>query len=379
MEVVVREVKSKRDLTDFVKLPEKIHANHPNWVPPIYLDDWSFFNPKKNLSFGYCDHIRLVAYRDHVPVGRIMGLINHKYNQIKNENNARFSYLETYNDQEVAHLLLKYVEEWARKLGAEKIVGPLGFSDKEAQGYLVDGFNEPITLVAYCNYEYQVELLKNEGYVGEVNLVVYRAEIPPVTPPVYQRILPRLETLNAEFTIVEPKTLLKLRPLIRPVLTLTNRAFRQIYGSLPYEEREMDDFANRFILFLNPNLVKAVFNKNKELIAYLVAMPDVSRGLQKCKGHLLPAGIFSVLRSGKKSNRMVMVLGAIDEPYRGRGLDVMLALKLFESARKAGKTIMDSHLVLESNHAMRSEYEQIGGEVYKRYRIFSKRLDGQSI
>jgi ribosomal protein S18 acetylase RimI-like enzyme len=215
--------------------------------------------------------------------------------------------------------------------------------------------------------------------MGEVNLVVYKAAIPAVTPPVYQRILPRLETLNAEFTIVEPKSLLRLRPLIRPVLTLTNRAFREIYGSLPYEEREMDDFANRFILFLNPNLCKVIFNQNKELIAYLVAMPDISEGLQKCKGHLLPTGILSVLRSGKKSNRMIMVLGAIDESYRGRGLDVMLALKLFASARKAGKTIMDSHLVLENNHAMRSEYEQIGGEVYKRYRIFAKRLDNQPI
>jgi len=379
METVIKEVRSKREFADFIGLPAKIHVNQPNWVPPIYLDEKGFFNPKKNSSFKGCDHIRLMAYRNNVPVGRIMGLIPHKYNQLKNENNARFSYLETYDDQEVVHALLQQIEKWARNLGAEKMVGPLGFSDKEPQGYLVEGFDEPIPLACYANFKYQVDLLQNEGYSGEVNLVVYKADVPAIVPPVYQKILPRLEQLNSEFRMVDFKSRLKLRPYIRPVLTLTNRAFRFIYASVPYEEHEMDAFANRFILFLNPRLIKVVENRKKEVIAYLVAMPDITDGLRKCKGHLLPTGIFSVLRSGKKSDRMIMLLGAIDEPYRGRGLDVLLALKLFESARREGKKIIDSHVVLEDNLSMRREYDQIGGKVYKRYTIFAKSLGNQSV
>ena len=374
MEITIKEVKTKKDLHDFVHLPARIHEGHPNWVPPIYMDEINFFNPAKNLSFKSCDHIRLLAVRNGYPVGRIMGLVSHKYNRIKNENNARFSYLETFNEPDVAHALLSYVEEWARKLGKEKLVGPLGFSDKEPQGLLVDGFDQPIVLAANCNYPYQVDLVKSAGYQGEINLVSYIADIPESTPPVYQRVLPRLEKLNEEFRIVEFKSLIKLRKYIRPVLALTNRAFRQIYGSLPYEEREMDDFANRFILFLDPHFVKVVENQKGEVIAYIVAMPDISVGLQKCKGHLLPFGLLQVLRSGRKSERIINLLGAIDEPYRGRGLDVILALKMFESARKRGKKKMDSHLVLEENHNMRSEYERIGGRIYKRYQIFSKVL-----
>lgn len=374
MELIVKEVVTKRDLRKFIKLPARIHKGHHNWIPPMYMDEGDFFNPLKNGSFKYCSHIRLLAYCDGEVVGRVMGLINHRYNQVKNENNARFSYLETYNDQEVAHALISKVESWARSLGTEKIVGPLGFSDKEPQGYLVDGFDEPTVLAANCNYKYQVDLIKNEGFIPEINLVSYKAAIPESLPPVYKRVLPRLEQLNSEFRMVEFNSRWKLRKYIRPVLHLTNRAFTQIYGSMPYEEKEMDDFANRFIFLLNPKFVKVIENQDGEVIAYTVAMPDISKGIQKSKGYLFPFGIFSILRSGKKSHRIVALLGAIDEQYRGRGLDVMMALKILESAREEGKKEIDGHLVMETNYAMRGEYEHIGGVIYKRYSIFAKSL-----
>jgi len=373
-DVVIKPLETRRDLRDFIKLPARIHQNHANWVPPIYSDEWTFFNPKKNRSFTYCDHIRLLAYRGDKPVGRIMGLINHKYNQGKGENNARFNYLETFEDQEVVHELIHAVETWARSLGAEKLVGPLGFSDKEPQGYLVEGLDQPISGISTCNYEYQVRLLRNEGFEPAVNLVVYNAEIPSVMPPVYQRVLPRLERLNQEFNLVEFNNRIKLRRYIFPVLHLTNRAFAGIYGSQPYEQKEMKEFANRFIWLLNPKLVKVVENKAGELVAFLVGMPDITPGIRKSKGYLLPFGLFSILGAGRKTEQITMLLGAIDEPYRGRGLDVLMAMRLFESARKEGKRMLDSHLVLETNQVMRMEYEHIGGQIVKRYQIFSKKL-----
>ncbi len=374
MDILLREVESKKDLVDFVKLPARIHMGHSNWIPPLYIDEIDFFNPLKNKSFGYCDHIRLLAYRNNELVGRIMGLINHRYNQVKNENNARFSYLETFNDQEVAHALLSKVESWALALGAEKIVGPLGFSDKEPQGYLVKGFDEPTVLAANCNFSYMNDLVKNEGFAPEINLVTYKVDIPEVIPPVYKRMLPRIEKLNSEFKMIEFNSRWKLRKYIRPVLHLTNRAFQQIYGSMPYDEKEMDDFANRFIWLLNPKFVKVIEDQAGNVIAYTVAMPDISKGIQKSKGYLFPFGIFSILGSGKKSHRMVALLGAIEEQYRGRGLDVMMALRVLESGRQEGKTEIDGHLVMETNYAMRGEYEHIGGYVYKWYSIYAKSL-----
>ena len=373
-DIIVKEVTSKKGLKEFVMLPSRIHKGHKNWVPPIYMDDFSFFNPKKNSSFQYCDHIRLLAYRSGELVGRIMGLINHRYNDRRNENNARFSYLETFDDQEVVHALVTKVESWAKSLGAEKIVGPLGFSDKEPQGYMIEGFDESVLIATVCNMPYQVGLLEKEGYSKEVDLVSYKTPLTKELPPIYQRILPRLEKLNQEFKILEFNNRFELRKYIRPVLRLTNKAFVDIYASMPYEEPEMDEFANRFILFLNPHFIKVVLDRNNEVIAYVIGMSDISNGIRKSKGKVLPFGIFTMLRSGRKSNQLNLLLGAVEERYRGRGLDVLMALKLFKSARDRGKVVVDSHIVWEGNTKMMAEYERIGGEIYKRYRIYQKKL-----
>lgn len=372
--ITVAEVTDKKGLREFVMLPAKIHRGHANWVPPIYLDDFGFFNSQKNSSFNFCSHIKLLAYMDGKCVGRVMGLINHRYNERRNENNARFSYLETYDNQEVVHALITFIENWARSLGAEKIVGPMGFSDKEPQGYMIEGFDHPVSLVTNCNLPYQVSLLENENYTTEVNLLVYKAPITDSLPPVYQRILSRLEQLNGDFRIREPINRLELRKYIRPVLRLTNKAFADIYGSMPYEDHEMAEFANRFILFLNPHFVKIVEDRHGQVVAYVVAMSDISEGIRKAGGRVIPFGLFTILRGGRRSNQLNLMLGAVEERYRGRGLDVMMALKLFKSARERGKTVMDSHLILEDNLKMRAELERIGGEVYKRYRIYQKVL-----
>ncbi len=303
-----------------------------------------------------------------------MGLINHRYNERRNENNARFSYLETFDDQEVVHALISKVEVWARSLGAENIVGPLGFSDKEPQGYLIEGFDQPISIATYCNMPYQASLLEKEGYSTEVNLVAYKTPLNDELPPVYHRIIPRLERLNGEFKLKEFSSRFELRKYIRPVLRLTNKAFVDIYGSMPYEEKEMDEFANRFIIFLNPHFIKVVLDRHDEVVAYIVGMSDISNGIRRAGGKVLPFGIFTMLMSGRRSNQLNVLLGAVEERYRGRGLDVMMAVKLFKSARERGKVVMDSHLVLENNTKMRAEWERIGGEIYKRFRIYRKNL-----
>lgn len=375
MSLEIREVVSKRDLRDFVYLPAKIHAGHKNWVPPIYMDEFSFFNPRKNKSFNYSKYIMLLAYRDGNPVGRIMGLINLRYNERKNENNARFSYFETYDDQEVAHALIEAVEQWARREKADRLIGPLGFSDKEPMGMMVEGFEHPIVLVANANLPYQVKLLENEGFTEEVKLLGYLTEVPDETPEIYKQILPRIDyKLNGEFTMVEFTSRRELRKYIYPVLHLTNRAFDHIYGSMPYEEHEMKEFANRFIWLLNPKLVKLIKRGRDEVVAYVVGMPDITPGIIRARGRLFPFGIFKIFRASRKTDRITMLLGAVDEPYRGRGLDVWMALKMMESAREVGKKYLDSHMVLESNTAMRAEYERVGGKIYKKYLIYQKKL-----
>lgn len=372
--IEIREVKTKNDLRKFIHLPAEIHKNHANWVPPIYMDDWEFFNPRKNKSFDSCDTILLLAIKEGKAVGRIMGIIHRKYNEKHQENKARFAFFETWNDQEVADALIEAVEIWAKKKGTDRLIGPLAFSDKDPQGFLIEGFDEPAVIASNCNFPYQSELVANKGYSKEVDLVVYQIKIPNEIPEFYLKIYERAVNQNKGLRVLEFTSRRKVKPYIHPVLNLLNRTFTEIFGFVPFTEAEMDDFANRYLFLINPRFIKVVVNEQNEVLAFIVGMSHIGEGIQKSKGYLLPFGIFQIFASARKSKQLNLLLGGIDPAYRGKGLDVMMGVKMIASAHEQGKTVIDSHLELEGNTKVRAEMEKMGGKVYKRFRIFGKDL-----
>ena len=374
MSTEIKLVQSKKDLKTFIYLPEKINAGYSNWLPPIFMDEWSFFQPKSNKSFSYCDTFLALAYKDGKACGRIMGIINRQYNELHNEPYARFYGLESTNDKEVLHSLLKYAEDWARKNGMKKVIGPLGFSDKDPQGLLIEGFDVPVVIVSPCNQEYLVKLVEGEGYTKFRDLVDYKLEIPEEIPELYRKISERTQK-NGSYHLHTFKTKRELKHWIKPVFKLINDTYKHIYGFVPLSDKEIDELVAKYLPLLDPRFVKIITNDAAETIAFVVAMPDLSEGVKKARGRILPFGIFYILRSAKKTNRLVTMLGAIKEEYRGKGLDTLMGIELFESAYKAKLKEIDSHLILEVNTRMRSEYERMGALIHKRFRIFEKNLE----
>ncbi len=372
--ISIVEVTNRSHLRKFIHLPAKIHRNHSNWVPPIYMDEWVFFNPKKNEAFAHSSTILLLAKQGKEVVGRIMGIINHKYNQKHGQNNARFCFLETYNDSEVALVLLKKVEEWAAGQGMEKIVGPLAFSDKDPQGLLVEGFDEPNVIATNCNFPYLVDFVIDAGFEKEIDLVVYKLNVPEVIPDFYLKILDRAESNFSGLKIVHFKSKAEVKKFVLPVLTLMNQTFKDIYGFSELSQKEMDEFAGRYLMVLNPRFLKVVCNENAEVIAFVLAMPDLSQGVKRSKGYMLPFGIFQVLHSQKRTKQLNLLLGAVHPNYQNRGLSTLLGVNLLKEAQTAGMDRIDSHLELETNLKVRGEMEKMGGVVYKRFRIFRKLL-----
>jgi GNAT superfamily N-acetyltransferase len=372
MQVQVRQIRNKRELREFMNLPAKIHKGHTNWTPPLYTDEWRYFNPKKNKSFSYCDSCIALAFRNSEIVGRAMGIINQRYNEVRKEKNARFGYLECWEDREVFDALLKYVEDWARERGMNKIVGPMGFTDQDPEGFLVEGFEYPSTIATYYNFEFMIGFLEAKGYTKEVDYVVYKLDIPKEIPEFYHRIFERA-TRTGEFVWGEFSSRKPLKLLIRPIFRVMNECFRDIYGYTPLDEEEMDDLAKRYLPVIDPRFVKVVTRENK-VIAFVIGIPNFADGIRQAKGHLWPFGFIKILRSARKTKQLDLLLGGVLEEYRGRGLDVMMGLKMIESAQKAGFDFMDSHHELETNTKMRAEVERMGGKVYKRYRIFQKML-----
>jgi GNAT superfamily N-acetyltransferase len=374
MDVVIREIQGRKDLKTFIFLPEKIHKNHVTWVPPIYVDEWKYFDPKHNRSFSHCDVIRLLATKEDQPVGRIMGVINRKYNEMRGQKIARFGYLETWEDKEVVRALLERVEEWAREHGMTKIIGPYGFTDQDPEGFLIDGFENRATIATYCNYEWMPRMVEEQGYSKDVDYFVYKLDVPKEFPEFYKKIYERVKR-KGNFKVLEFKKKKKLKPWIKPVLRLMNECYTEsnIYGYAPLDEREMEELTKRYLPVLDPRFVKGVL-KDGELVAFVVGIPDMTEGIQRARGRLFPFGFLKILRAAKKTKQLDLLLGAIKEKYRGLGLDVLMGVKMIMTARKAGMETMDTHHEMEENVKVRAEMEKMGGKVYKKFRIYQKSL-----
>ncbi len=374
MDINIRELRTRKDLKTFIYLPEKIHANHPNWVHPIYMYEWKYFNREKNKAFSYSDTVLLSAFCGEKAVGRIMGIINSRHNEYRNEKTARFGYLETGEDEEVVRSLLSYVEDWARKKGMTKIIGPYGFSDQDPEGFLIEGFENRATIATYYNFEWMPRFVEKQGYTKDVDYFVYKLDVPKEFPEFYRRIYERIER-KRNFEIVEFRKRKELKPWVKPILHLMNECYTgsSIYGYAPLDETEMEDLAKRYLPGLDPRFVKVV-KKDDEVVSFIIAMPDITEGIQKARGHLFPFGFLKILRAAKKTKQLDLLLGGIKEKYRGRGLDVLMGVKTLLSAHEAGLEMLDTHHELEENVKVRAEMEKMGGKIYKRFRVFQKKL-----
>jgi len=370
--ITLKEVQSKKDLRCFIYLPEKIHRGESDWLPPIFLDEWELFDKKKNKAFQYAETVLYLAYIGNKPVGRIMGIINRRYNEINKENHGRFCFMESYNDPEVVHTLITQVEQWARSNGMEKLVGPLGFSDKDPQGFQIEGFEYPRLIVAPTNSPYLPGLIEKEGYVKKVDLVNYKIKVPSDLPQVYKNILTRVAN-SKDYKIVEFNAKKELKPYIIPALEVMNQTFVEIYGFVPLTDKEKADLAARYMMIIDPKFVKLVV-AGGEVVAFAVGIPDIGPGIRAARGRLFPFGLLKIMRESKRTKNLLMMLGGVKKQYRGQGIDVLMAVKILESCIKQNMETIDVHLVLETNTRMRAECERVDGQIQKKYRIYQKNL-----
>jgi GNAT superfamily N-acetyltransferase len=373
MELHVQEVSSRRLMRTFIYLPEQLHKGRNNWVHPYYPDEWTFFDPTKNKQFTGCDTLLLIAFEGEQPVGRAMGIINHNYNRIRGESGARFCFLESREDIRIPALLLDHIETWAREKGCTILSGPLGFSDKDPQGMLIEGFEEPVVIATNYNFPWMPLYLEQLGFSKGVDLVSYKMTIPYLIPFFFQRVYER--TLKRNDCRLHTFTTRKsLKPWIAPIFHLVNETYASIFGFSPVTEEEMHGFARRYLPVIDPRFVMLVTDTDGAVIAFLISMPELSKGIRRARGRLWPFGWAHILMESRRTRLLTMLLGAIKENWRGKGIDTLMGMALLKAAHKAGMKTIDSHLILETNLRMRAEYERMGGVVHKKFRVYNKVL-----
>ena len=284
-----------------------------------------------------------------------MGIINKRFNAYRKEDIARFAYLECGEDRELFQALVRAVEDWARPKGATRIIGPYGFSDQDPEGWIIEGFDNRATIATYYNFEWMPRYIEEMGYATDIDYYVYKIPVPKELPEFYVKIHDRIQR-KGSYTLLEFKKRKDLKPWIHPLFELMNETYvnSNIYGYAPLDHKEMDDLAKRYLPVVDPRFVKIV-KKGDEVVSFVIAMPDMTEGIQKARGRLLPFGFLKVLRAAKKTKQLDLLLGAVKEGYRGVGLDVMMGVDMFRSAMEAGMEIIDTHHEMESNVKVRAE------------------------
>lgn len=372
-EIIIREVTTAAELRTYIFLPQVLNRGYPFYVPPLWKDERSFHNPSKNKHLGECDTIRFLAWKGIRCVGRIMGIIHHGWNSRNSQLFGRFYQPEFIDDPEVSSKLLHAVEKWALQKGMDTIIGSFGLSDKDPQGIQVEGFSIPPVIASVSHRPFIGDHLVSAGYSKFKDCVSYVIPIPSQLPEVYKRAHSRI-LKNSGLTLLSFTKRKELRPYFRPVMELMNEAYEPIFGFEPMSAADIEDLASQYLSVIDPRLVKVVADSQMRPVSFVIAMGNISRGLQKSGGKLFPFGFIHLLNALRKPTRLDLLLGAVRKDYRGRGLNVLMGTSLMETAREMGMDTMDSHLILEENYKMRAELEHLGGTVSKRYRIFIRNL-----
>ena len=372
MEFELKEVVSRKDLKEFIYLPKKIHRNHANWLPPIYHDEWNFFDAKKNPSFNFCDTRLLIAAKNGKTVGRIMGIIHHKHNQLNNLKNVRFGYLECEDDHSLFQTLIDAVASWGSENGMDTVIGPYGFSDKDVQGFQISGFEEEPVIDSACNFPYMVDFIEKAGFSKEADCLCYRYDMKTPVPERYSRILDRLKT-REDFEFLSFTSRKQLKPYIIPVFETVNEAFKHIYGFVPMTKEEMEAMAKQYLPVIDPRFV-SVITYQKKVVGFIIGMPSFTKGVQKAKGHLFPFGFIHILKAMRTATKLDLMLGAITPEFQQKGFSIYLSMSMIEAASKLNYKYIDTHLVLEKNGPMSAEMNRFGAYEIKRFRVFRKSL-----
>jgi len=377
MKCTIQAVRTKRQMNDFVKLPEKLYKGNSCYVPDMESDVRNWFDPKHNPGLQHSEVAPFVAYSESgEPVGRIVGIINHKANEIWKGSCVRFGWIEFIDDTDVSAALLQAVEDWGRAKGMDSIQGPLGISDFDKEGMLIEDFDKLGSAITIYNPPYYPEHMKQHGYVKEVDWVQVKIEIPQQVPPRFARA----RKLVDEMYGVKVKKL-NLKEVFeggygRKIFHLLNASYSQLFGYTPHNEEEADAFVSSYIRMLDLSMLPMIEDSEGNLIACSITMPNLSRALQKSKGRLFPLGWYHLLRAlkFKHEEEVELLLIAVHPEWQALGINALIFADLIPIFNKKGFRYAETGPMLEDNLKVLTQWKALNPTTYKRRRCFSKEI-----
>lgn len=366
--------KSRSELRRFVRFGIDLYRGNDYFVPPLISDDVNTLDPKVNPAFDFCEADYFMAYRDGKPVGRIAAIINSQVNE-KEGPKVRFGFFDFIDDPEVSRALIDAVSAWGRKRGMKRIVGPLGFTDLDREGLLVEGFEELSTMATNYNYPYYVKHLEDLGFEKESDWVEFVMTVPPAIPDKYNRIA-EIVKKKSGLSVLKYTSRKKLKDDYGHALfNLINEAYDSLYGYSRLSPRQIDYYVKMYLGLLNLELVTLIVDAEKKLVGVGVSMQSMSRALQKSGGRLFPFGWWHLLKGLKgKNDRVDLLLVAVKPEYQNKGVNALLFQDLIPMFNKNGFKYAESNPEMESNEKVQSQWDYFERRQHRRRRAYAKNL-----
>lgn len=373
--VTIVEVTTKAQLRRFVDYPNELYKDVPQFVPATYDDDMSDWDKKKNPAFAYCDARCWLAMRDNEIVGRIGAILSKKSNKKWNTRRLRFTQVDFIDDEEVSNALFATVEAWAKELGCDEVHGPLGFTDLDREGMLVDGFDRRSCFFTYYNHPYYLEHLTRLGYAKDVDWIENLITVPD-DPAIYARwaklsdyVLKRnnLHVFNA-------RSRLSYIPILKKFFELVNVAYAPLYGTVELSDEQISRYAAKFAPLVNPNLTCFVFDEHENLVALGVAAPSIAEALKKSRGRIFPFGWLGLLHAFSKNDTIDLLLIAVRPDLQSKGVNAIVMNKILHGCRKMGIKHAETGPTLELNNKVLAQWKTFEIEQHKRRRCFKKSI-----
>ena len=375
--VKVVKADSKNTMDDFVALPRHIYKDCAQYVPDLDMDVRATFDPKKNAGLEFSDIQPFVAYDDDGKcVGRIAAIINRRANERWNVSVARFGMIEFIDDINVSKALLNAVEEWGRTHGMKSVQGPMGISDFDKEGMLVDDFNLMGSMISIYNPPYYPRHMEQLGFVKEVDWVSFHIDVPKAVPEKFARVTSLVQKRFGLTVKKMTKDDLLAGGYGRKIFELLNIAYAPLFGFSQLSDRQIEDFLKQYIPIVDTRLFTGVEDRDGRLVGIAITTHSLSQALHKSRGKLLPLGWFHLLRSLKWKHEGVvdLMLIAVHPDYQGMGVNALFFADLIPIYNEYGITLAETGPQLEDNLKELSQWKTLNPRTVKRRRCYQKEL-----
>jgi len=373
MAIEIKEVTNKSQFNAFLDLPYRLYKDHAYHVPPLRFDEAATLNKDKNPAFDYCEAKYWLAYKDNKVVGRIAGILNKAYVEKWKNKYVRFGWIDFENDIAIAKALIEKVESWAKELGMTAVHGPLGFTDLDHEGMLIEGFDQLGTLASLYNHAYYPELIAQLGYTKDTDWVEYRINLTQAIPEKVEKIASIVQK-RLGLSIIKAKKPKEILPYAKPIFDLINSEYAELYGVTPLTDKQIAYYTKQYFGFMRTDFVSLIVDREGKLAAFGITMPSLSIALQKAKGKLLPFGVFHILKAMKKNDTVDFLMIAVRKDLQGKGVNAILMNEMAKSYIKNGIKYAETNHELENNTKVQSIWSDLDAKLHKRRRCFIKHI-----